>query len=74
MKTDKPLTKKQKKEYDDNPDHCPKCGNKNIGGYNDFESDGYEVWAKVSCCECGFSWFDGYRFEGILENREISGE
>lgn len=41
--------------------HCPRCRSANIGG-GSFESQGSEVWSEITCDNCGFMWFDEYKF------------
>ena len=58
------LTKKQIKEYNESPYHCPYCGGKNISAEGfDAEAEGQ----KVLCYDCNEEWWDVYKFVGIEE-------
>ena len=55
------------------PDKCPKCGNNNYGvsiSEDDFEFILEDIDRKYECEECGFKWFETFRFQkwGELKN------
>lgn len=58
------LTKKQIKDYLDNPDHCPNCGSHNLSADSP-EIDGTSNWADVKCRDCDSRWQDVYELTQI---------
>ena len=50
---------------------CPACGSEMCLEFDSLDVDGPWVSQKVSCGECGATWVDNYRFQGIdrLENK-----
>ena len=59
------LTTKQIKDYNEDPNHCPYCGEGFIIG-DSFDMDSGCVTQEVTCEDCGESWVDEYEFVGIM--------
>ena len=55
----KKLTKAEKKEYLENPNHCPRCKSGNINA-GTVDVDGSVGVGRVDCADCDFSLVDWY--------------
>ena len=56
------LTEKDKKEYLNNPWHCPFCNSEDISA-----GDGGEGYREVTCNECGKMWNEIFEITDIEE-------
>ncbi len=63
------MTKKQIKDYIEDPNHCPFCNSEDIEA-GDYDFEGREVWSEVRCNACKKRWRDTYRLKEVEEITE----
>jgi transcription elongation factor Elf1 len=61
------LGERQKQKYLDDPDHCPFCKSRNVGGGEIDLSDGRSLDRTFSCNECGKVWVEIFTLTGVEE-------
>lgn len=59
------LTKKQKKDYLKDANHCPYCSSSNIEG--DYAEMGEAAYQVIRCMDCSKKWADCYKLTDIEE-------
>ena len=47
--------------YMEQPVNCPKC-NSDEQNYHGLIEEGGEVWRKIDCLQCDFSWVEVFKF------------
>lgn len=61
------LTKKQIKEYLQNPDFCPFCKSDDITRIDELEAGFNQAWSNISCNKCEKEWIEIFTMTDIEE-------